>query len=46
MITLGYGDIVPVNSSERGFVIVITMISCGVFAYSVNYIGSIVQSLS
>jgi len=39
MITIGYGDIYPVTIYERGFVILITLISCGVFAYSVNQIG-------
>lgn len=39
MITIGYGDIYPVTMYERGFVILITLISCGVFAYSVNQIG-------
>ena len=46
MITVGYGDIVPVNNIERIFVIIITLISCGVFAYSVNSIGTIVASIS
>ncbi len=41
MITVGYGDIVPKSSYEKIYVIVITVISCGVFAYTVNTIGSI-----
>jgi hypothetical protein len=35
MITIGYGDISPVNSTERIFVMVISLIACGVFAYAV-----------
>lgn len=46
MITVGYGDIYPVNDTERIFVIVITLLSCGVFAYSVNSIGSIIQNIT
>ncbi|EGR30221.1 hypothetical protein IMG5_137760 [Ichthyophthirius multifiliis] len=46
MITVGYGDIYPVNDYERVFVIIITMLSCGVFAYSVNSIGSIIQNIT
>lgn len=42
MITLGYGDIVPVTTLEKMYVISVTFISCGVFAYSVNTIGSII----
>jgi voltage-gated potassium channel Kch len=36
MITIGYGDITPITTLERIFVILITLISCGVFAYSLN----------
>ncbi len=42
MITLGYGDITPITRLEKMFVICMTFISCGVFAYSVNTIGSII----
>ncbi len=43
MITLGYGDLVPRTTNERIYVIVIALICCGVFAYSVNKIGAIVE---
>lgn len=43
MITVGYGDIVPITNIERGVVIFITLISCGMFAYTVNQIGVIVE---
>lgn len=46
MITVGYGDVVPVNRLEKMFVIVECIVACGVFAYSVNAIGSIVTSLT
>jgi hypothetical protein len=39
MITLGYGDIVPINTIERGFIVILTMFSCGVFAFSLNRVG-------
>jgi len=39
MITIGYGDITPITTIERIFVILITLLSCGVFAYSLNQIG-------
>jgi hypothetical protein len=46
MITVGYGDIYPVNDNERLFVILVTLLSCGVFAYSVNAIGNIISSMA
>jgi hypothetical protein len=46
MITLGYGDIVPVNTVERMVVIVIAFFACGMFAYIFNRIGEIFQSLN
>jgi hypothetical protein len=46
MITVGYGDISPKNTTEKIYVIVMTLISCGVFAYAVNLIGGIFQEMS
>lgn len=46
MITFGYGDIIPVTTLERIFVIVICLVGCGVFAYSVNSIGSIIGAIT
>jgi len=46
MITVGYGDITPVNTQERLFVIFVMLISCGIFAYSLNSIGRILEELS
>jgi hypothetical protein len=39
MITLGYGDIYPITKIEKIYVIFVTIISCGVFAYIINTIG-------
>lgn len=36
MITVGYGDISPTNSIEYVYVIIATLISCGVFGYILN----------
>jgi hypothetical protein len=32
MITVGYGDIVPISMEEKLYNIIVTLISCGVFA--------------
>lgn len=39
MITVGYGDIIPVSKYEIIYVILMTLVSSGVFAYSVNTVG-------
>ena len=36
MITIGYGDIGPVNNLENVYVSITALLSCGVFAYAVN----------
>jgi hypothetical protein len=41
MITVGFGDTVPCNIYEKLYVMVMMLISCGVFGYSINMIGSI-----
>ncbi|CAD8122991.1 unnamed protein product [Paramecium sonneborni] len=46
MTTIGYGDITPVNLTERLFCIVMTLISTATFAYSVNSIGQIFKDMS
>lgn len=45
MITVGFGDIAPVNIYEKLFAIFMTLISCGVFAYAVNKIGGIFHDI-
>jgi len=46
MTTVGYGDYVPVNEVERTVSVFIIVFSSGVFAYSMNTIGSILQSFN
>ncbi len=36
MTTIGYGDVTPKNTTERIFVTIFTLFSCGVFAYAIN----------
>ncbi|KAL4508017.1 hypothetical protein ABPG72_021390 [Tetrahymena utriculariae] len=43
MITVGFGDIVPINKYERMYVIFQTCFSCGIFAFAINTIGNIVK---
>ncbi|CAD8195699.1 unnamed protein product [Paramecium pentaurelia] len=44
-LTVGYGDIVPQTSIEQLFVVIIAMIICGVFGYSISTIGEILKNL-
>ena len=46
MSTVGYGDIFPINKYEKLFVIIVNFISCGVFAYCLNKISSILGSMT
>lgn len=41
MITIGFGDIVPINMNEKLYVILMSFIASGIFAYAVNTVGSI-----
>lgn len=41
MLTIGYGDISATNDVERVFIIIIACLTCGVFGYSINAIGTI-----
>ena len=45
MTTVGYGDIRPITFIETVFVIFFNLVSCGVFAYSINRIGKIMKIL-
>ena len=45
MITVGYGDITPKTSTERVFAILVMLVASGMFAYTMNAIGSIFQNL-
>lgn len=42
MITVGYGDITPITIFEKIYVVLVTLVGCGLFAYSVNSIGFII----
>lgn len=46
MITIGYGDIRPVNTAEKLFMIVICLVSCAIFAYTLNSIGQIIEKIT
>ena len=41
MTTIGYGDISPSTTIEKLFIIIISLISTGLFGYSLNTIGAI-----
>ena len=41
MVTVGYGDITPNNEIEITYSMCFMIVCCGVFAYSINMIGSI-----
>lgn len=45
MMTVGYGDINPVSTSERTFNIFVMLLGCAIFGYSMNSIGTVVQSI-
>ena len=44
MITVGYGDITPQNPPEKLFAILIMLLACAVFAYTMNTMGTVLQS--
>ena len=46
MNTLGFGDIVPQNDTERVFNIFFIYIGCSVFAYIINSIGIVLQNIN
>jgi len=43
MTTIGYGDIHPVNVYERMYVLGMSFISCGLFAFNLNFIGGLIS---
>lgn len=46
MTTVGYGDILPENTMEYFVCILIMLISCGFFAYSLNTITHMLSDLN
>lgn len=45
MITVGYGDVTAATRNERIYCIVVMIIGCGVFAYTMNQFGRIVAEI-
>ncbi|EAR82046.2 cyclic nucleotide-binding domain protein (macronuclear) [Tetrahymena thermophila SB210] len=45
MTTIGYGDIIPNSTTERIYVSFVSLISCGIFGYSISQIGGIVMEM-
>jgi len=45
MVTVGYGDITPQNPVEKIFCICYIGMACGVFAYGVNEVGTILRDM-
>ena len=41
MTTVGYGDVVPITSTEKIFGMVVMLLACCIFAYIMNSIGGI-----
>jgi len=46
MMTVGYGDMYAANSTERVFNIVSMLLGCGIFGYSLNQIGDIINQIN
>ena len=46
MVTVGYGEITPTNNLETIVNIISMVIACGVFGYSFNAIGTIIQDFN
>jgi hypothetical protein len=45
MTTVGYGDIVPKTNYEICFAILNLIVSCGIFAYTFNSVGGIIDAI-
>lgn len=45
MISIGYGDITPLNHEEVKYTIAVQFIACFVFAFSINAIWGIIQEM-
>ncbi|KAL4486170.1 hypothetical protein ABPG72_012223 [Tetrahymena utriculariae] len=45
MVTVGYGDITPQNSIEVVFTTITIFVTCIVYAFSLNTIGSIIENI-
>ncbi|CAK92678.1 unnamed protein product (macronuclear) [Paramecium tetraurelia] len=45
-LTIGYGDIVPQTDLERIYVIIMAMVICGLFGYTISSIGNILKQFT
>jgi len=45
MLSVGYGDIVPTNSLEKIYTIMVMLIGCCMFGYIMNSIGTLVNQI-
>lgn len=45
MITVGYGDILPVTDAEMILCVLTMIVTCGVFAFIINSIDSILRNM-
>ncbi|KAL4480439.1 hypothetical protein ABPG74_020955 [Tetrahymena malaccensis] len=46
MVTLGYGDIVPITLSEKLYAIGVALVGCFILSYSMNQVGEILNGLA
>lgn len=46
MTTIGYGDVIPITNLEKIYTMFIMILSSGVFGYTMNRIGNILQSFN
>ena len=46
MTTVGYGDIIPQTTVEKSYCTIFMFVACGVFAFSINSIGAIIENIS
>lgn len=46
MATVGYGDVLPITPVEKTACVVLMLASCGIFAYSMNTIGNILENFN
>jgi len=45
MSTIGYGDVCPITVPEKGYTIVVVLITSGLFSYLVSSIGQILLEI-
>jgi len=46
MVTVGYGDLVPVTVAERIYTVIAMIISSALFGYSLNTVGEIIREMN